>query len=274
MARQAEQLEFIALDSGLSHPKALELAETLAPMLPIDLFQRPMFALSAATSVCSFSVQGLAMVALLLTPERKFVRATDFRTSLRQMLAHLRNPRLLATYAVGFGGFVAFSVYLPTYLINAFALTPGDAALRTAGFVVLAVAMRPVGGWLSDKYDPLSVMVVCFVAAGVLAGVAALELPLVPIGTGAFLGLGAALGASAGATFALVAILAPPTKVGAVTGIVGAAGGLGGFVPPLVMGVVFSAVGDYSLGLALLAVVCLSTAVYTRGPVRHFARAA
>src|ERR1043166_7457471 len=42
-------------------------------------------------------------VAVLLTPERKFVRATDLRTSLRQMLAHLRNPRLVATYAVGFG---------------------------------------------------------------------------------------------------------------------------------------------------------------------------
>ena len=39
-------------------------ADHPAPMLPIDLFQRPMFALSAATSVCSFSVQGLAMVAL------------------------------------------------------------------------------------------------------------------------------------------------------------------------------------------------------------------
>ena len=49
-------------------------------------------------------------------------------------------------YAVGFGGFVAFSVYLPTYLRDAFGLTPGDAALRTAGFVVLAVIMRPVGG--------------------------------------------------------------------------------------------------------------------------------
>jgi NNP family nitrate/nitrite transporter-like MFS transporter len=182
--------------------------------------------------------------------------------------------QLSLVYAVGFGGFVAFSVYLPTYLINAFDLAPNDAAMRTAGFVVLAVAMRPVGGWLSDTYNPVSVLVVAFTGAAVLAALAAFELPLVPTGTIAFLGLAAALGASAGATFALVAILAPSTKVGAVTGIVGAAGGLGGFVPPLVMGAVFSAVGNYGIGLALLAVVSLGAALFTRGPLRRSARTA
>jgi NNP family nitrate/nitrite transporter-like MFS transporter len=180
--------------------------------------------------------------------------------------------QLSLVYAVGFGGFVAFSVYLPTYLINAFDLTPNDAAMRTAGFVVLAVAMRPVGGWLSDRYNAVSVLVVAFTGAAVLAALAAFELPLIPTGTISFLGLAAALGASAGATFALVAILAPSTKVGAVTGIVGAAGGLGGFVPPLVMGAVFSAMGNYGIGLALLAVVCLGAALFTRGPLRRSAR--
>ena len=65
------------------------------------------------------SVICLAVVALLLAPERKFVRATNFGTSLRQMLAHLRNPRLLATYAVGFGvlfNFIATFTYLSFHL--------------------------------------------------------------------------------------------------------------------------------------------------------------
>ena len=65
------------------------------------------------------SVICLVAVALLLAPERKFVRATDLGTSLRQMLAHLRNPRLLATYAVGFGvlfNFIATFTYLSFHL--------------------------------------------------------------------------------------------------------------------------------------------------------------
>ena len=171
--------------------------------------------------------------------------------------------QLSALYAVGFGGFVAFSVYLPTYLRNAYGLTQSDAALRTAGFVVLAVVMRPIGGWLSDRLHPVPVLTGCFVAAAALAALAAAELNLLPAGTVAFLGLAATLGASSGACFALVAKVAPREKVGAVTGVVGAAGGLGGFVPPLVMGAIYGALGEYSIGLLLLAVVALAAAAYT-----------
>jgi NNP family nitrate/nitrite transporter-like MFS transporter len=166
-------------------------------------------------------------------------------------------------YAVGFGGFVAFSVYLPIYLVNAYGLEQQDAALRTAGFVVLAVGMRPVGGWLSDRFTPADVLAVSFAAAAALAGLAAFERPLIPLDTVALLGLGAGLGAASGACFALVAHVAPPDKVGAVTGIVGAAGGLGGFVPPLVMGAIYGWTEDYSIGLALLSAVALACAAFT-----------
>ena len=61
-------------------------------------------------------------------------------------------------YFLTFGGFVAMAVYLPTLLTEVFKLTPQDAGFRTAGFVVLATAMRPVGGMLADKvggtHDP------------------------------------------------------------------------------------------------------------------------
>ena len=177
--------------------------------------------------------------------------------------------RLSLLYAVGFGGFVAFSVYLPTYLKNAYGLTPGDAAARTAGFVVIAVAMRPVGGWLSDRFHPVPVLATCFVAVAVLAGLAAAEFALIPVGTVAFLGLAGALGAASGGVFALVALVAPAGKVGGVTGIVGAAGGLGGFIPPLLMGFIYGRVDDYSIGLALLALVAVGSAAFTWWPVRR-----
>ena len=174
-------------------------------------------------------------------------------------------------YAVAFGGFVAFSVYLPTYLGTAYGLERGDAALRTAGFVVLAVAMRPVGGWLSDRFHPIAVLIGRLRGRSpLLAVVAALELPLIPVGTVAFLGhRGRArrrhrCGASRSSHG-----WSQPERVGAVTGVVGAAGGLGGFFPPLVMGLVYSALGDYTLGYVLLAIIAAAAGALTTTAVRR-----
>lgn len=178
---------------------------------------------------------------------------------------------LALLYAVSFGGFVAFSVYLPTYLRNAFELSQSDASFRTAGFVVVAVLMRPVGGILSDKLGPENVLAWVFGVVAVLALVASFELDLVPVGTIAFLGMAGALGAGAGGVFALVARLVPAQQVGAVTGVVGAAGGLGGFFPPLVMGAVYSATGSYTWGFILLALTAGAALLYTATVVRRHA---
>ncbi|MFC7635080.1 NarK/NasA family nitrate transporter [Streptomyces thermogriseus] len=173
-----------------------------------------------------------------------------------------------ALYAVVFGGYVAFSVYLPTYLKNGYGLSQADAANRMAGFVLLAVAMRPVGGWLSDRIG--AVRVLAGTLAVVLTGafVQSTTPSLVPVGTIAFLAMAAALGAGSGAVFALVALLAPPEQVGSVTGIVGAAGGLGGFLPPLVMGSLYGAYGSYAIGLVLLGLVATAALAFTGTGVR------
>ncbi|UTT65865.1 MFS transporter [Janibacter sp. CX7] len=177
--------------------------------------------------------------------------------------------KLALLYAISFGGFVAFSVYLPTYLVNNFGMATGAASLRTAGFVVVSVLARPVGGWLCDRLPKTTVLSGLLVATGLLAGLAALvgggnvDLGLEPVGTIAFLGMAAGLGAAAGAVFALVAALVEPSRVGSVTGVVGAAGGLGGFVPPLLMGVIYDAYGSYTAGLLALAVVAVAGGLYT-----------
>ncbi|WP_067793609.1 nitrate/nitrite transporter [Actinomadura formosensis] len=176
---------------------------------------------------------------------------------------------MAALYAVAFGGYVAFSVYLPTYLKTEYGLSQTDAANRMAGFVLLAVVMRPIGGWLSDRIGAAQVMLVSLAVTLVGAAVQASAPPLMPLGTIAFLAMAAALGAGSGATFALVAMLAPANKVGAVTGVVGAAGGLGGFVPPLVMGSIYGSYGSYTIGLVLLAVVAGSAAIFTATVVRR-----
>jgi NNP family nitrate/nitrite transporter-like MFS transporter len=181
--------------------------------------------------------------------------------------------QLCFLYAVGFGGFVAFSVYLPAYLRTAYGLTPNDAALRTAGFVILAVIGRPIGGWLSDRLHPVPVLVVTFSGTAVLAVIQAFQPMLMPIATVDFLGLAALLGAASGAVFALVGKAAPADKVGTITGLVGAAGGLGGFLPPLIMGFVYGLEHSYSIGLMLLSDVALAAAVYTAVKMSGLARA-
>ena len=102
-------------------------------------------------------------------------------------------------YAVAFGGYVAFSVYLPAYLKTAYELTAADAANRMAGFVVVAVVMRPVGGWLSDRSAPVPVLAAAYGVVAVGAAISAGTPLLDGIGTVAFLAMAAALGAGSGA---------------------------------------------------------------------------
>jgi MFS transporter, NNP family, nitrate/nitrite transporter len=202
-------------------------------------------------------------------------RAVPTESLGRRLAAAARLPitwQACLLYAVAFGGYVAFSVYLPAYLRTAYGLEQADAANRMAGFVVIAVLMRPVGGWLSDRVGPVPVLTGTFTTVTLGAAVQAFTPPLLPLGTIAFLAMAAALGAGSGATFALVAQVAPAAKVGSVTGLVGAAGGLGGFVPPLVMGYVHGRTGSYGSGLALLAVVSAATLLLTLTVVRTATR--
>ena len=173
-------------------------------------------------------------------------------------------------YAMGFGGFVAFSVYLPTYLYNFYELDIEDAALRTAIFVVVAVACRPLGGALADRFAGGWVLVISYLVTGLMAAAASERMPLVgldgsfyPLGTAVFLIMAASLGVASGAVFALVAELVEPSSVGSVTGIVGAVGGLGGFVPPLLLGYFWTQDSNYRTGLLLLFVLSIITAVLT-----------
>ena len=174
---------------------------------------------------------------------------------------------LAILYAITFGGFVAFGAYLPTFLVDAYALEVGDAALRAAGFIVLATATRPVGGALADRFGGVPVLLVSLVAIGVGAVVTAFE-PGIVTATVGFLTIAAALGVGNGAVFALVGRRSPADQVGSVTGLVGAAGGLGGFLPPIIMGLVVQATGSYAIGLMLLSDVAFAGAIYTAWRLR------
>ena len=176
---------------------------------------------------------------------------------------------LSAFYFLTFGGFVAFSIYLPTLLKDQFALTAADAGFRTAGFVGLATLCRPAGGWLADRIGGARVLNGVFL--GVIPFALLLAWPsMVPFTVGA-LGCAALLGFGNGAVFKLVPEYFP-SQTGTVTGLVGAMGGLGGFFPPLLLGLFRDSMGTVWPAYVLLAAVAFT--LYRVNAVTFLARQA
>jgi len=180
--------------------------------------------------------------------------------------------RLALLYFVTFGGFVAMAVFLPKLLRDWFDISLTNAGLRAAGFTVVATFARPVGGFLSDRIGSATVLVFVFIGAGIdaawLAHIASnptwLPVTIACLTLAAFLGLGN------GAVFKAVP-LDFPEATGAATGIVGAAGGLGGFFPPVIMGIVKDHFDTYALGfigLLLFTAICLVVALTMRRAAR------
>lgn len=174
-------------------------------------------------------------------------------------LKHSKTAWVLALfYFLTFGGFVALALYMPTLLREIFNLSPTDAGARTAGFVVLATLLRPVGGILADKIGGAKVLIAVFAAIALLSLLLSFD-SIVPFTIGA-LGCAASLGLGNGAVFKLVPQYFPK-ETGTVTGLVGAFGGLGGFFPPLELGLLKDQFGTYTPGFVLLsafAILCLA----------------
>ena len=160
-------------------------------------------------------------------------------------------------YFLTFGGFVAMAIYLPIFLTETFRLSPQQAGLRTAGFVVLATATRPLGGVLADKIGGRAILKWVFPATALFS--IFLACPMMITFTVGALGVAAFIGLGNGAVFKLVPEYFPKS-VGSVTGIVGAAGGLGGFFPPLLLGLIKQQTGSFTMGFVLLglfSLICL-----------------
>src|SRR5215813_5080395 len=230
---------------NIGQSAAVFLGPVLAAAVGWQNIFRGMAALLVIWSVAFFS---------LARNSPQSVRPSGFSAMLKLLSRERLSWLLSLFYFLSFGGFVAFSIYLPVLLKDQFGLKPADAGFRAAGFVVLATLSRPLGGWLADRIGGARVLHAVFL--GIVPFALLMSWPsMLPFTVGA-LGCAFLLGNGNGAVFKLVPQYFPK-EVGTVTGLVGAMGGLGGFFPPLLLGFFRDQMHTVWPGFALLALLSL-----------------
>ena len=220
------------------------------------------------------------------------------RESIGEMLKPLRHVRVWRFslyYFLVFGGYVALSLWLPKYYIDVFGLPLREAALLTAIFVFPSGIIRAPGGWLSDRYGARTVLYwvfgTCVVASLLLMFPDAqlsfqttgryatgegprLALRMTPaVFTVLVFVLGIAMGVGKAAVYKHIPHYFPD-RVGSVGGLVGVIGGLGGFVMPILFGVMAQGTGLPTTTFAFLFVLSVVCLVWMHAVVRRLTREA
>jgi NNP family nitrate/nitrite transporter-like MFS transporter len=218
-----------------------------------------LFAPTLAKSLGWTSVLGLACMPLSMVFVAYMLMAKDAPDQpapkkLRDYFRPLRSADawwLMAFYAVTFGGFVGLAASLPIYFTDRFALSPVTAGYCTAACVFAGSLVRPLGGAFADRIGGVRVLSAVFVmAAAMLAGVSMAWDMTAALGL--FIAAMLALGVGNGAVFQLV-----PQRfrqeIGVMTGLVGMAGGIGGFYLASSLGVARQLTGSFAPGFLVFA---------------------
>ena len=219
-----------------------------------------------AGSVGWRGVFGLALVPILLTLVVfvLFARDSPRQPAPRPLADYARVLRQRDTwwfclfYSVTFGGFVGLASFLNIFFHDQYGLSTVHAGYFATLCVISGSFLRPLGGYLADRFGGIRMLTALFVGVGVMMlGLAALP-PLAAATALLFLGMGM-LGMGNGAVFQLV-----PQRfaqeIGVVTGVVGAAGGLGGFFLPTLLGGLKQLAGTFAGGFLLFGLAGLACA--------------
>lgn len=155
-------------------------------------------------------------------------------------------------YGVTFGGFVGLASSLPIYFHTQYGLPPVHAGYASAACVFAGSMFRPLGGWLADKIGGISVLSILYPIACVALIAVSFGLPTMTLALTAFVIAMLALGMGNGAVFQLVPVRYI-NEIGVVTGIVGCAGGIGGFYLASSLGFSKQWTGSYQDGFLTFA---------------------
>jgi NNP family nitrate/nitrite transporter-like MFS transporter len=202
-----------------------------------------------------FAIPTLLMAAIYMfftsdPPNRKLKN-----TSMREIFAVYRSGVIVwlvpGLYWVAFGTLVFFASMMPTYLVDYWHVDATRAVAFYTPLLVVCVAItRPLGGWLADRYDVLSILSWMFGVMSVLAVLMALQISL-SVELFAFYGLALLSGAAAAAVIKLIPIYFE--HVGAVSGLAKAAGAACGFTMTAVLAASNFLLGGYTLGFVVWA---------------------
>lgn len=165
--------------------------------------------------------------------------------------------QLCFIYAVVFGAFVAFSNFLSTYMQNTYGYEAVAGGTFAAMFAACAVIARPFGGVAADKFGGKTTTLIVFVAMAVLAALIAPAPESTGLNTLLHVAMAISVGFGTGTIYGWLGKVCRPEETGTISGLVSAAGGLGGYFPPLIMGAAYSSSGNYFWGLMALCITCI-----------------
>ncbi|MGA9521246.1 MAG: MFS transporter [Myxococcaceae bacterium] len=165
-------------------------------------------------------------------------------------------------YAVTFGGYVGLGSFLPLLFRDQFQVEPVTAGQLAAAVTLAGSISRPIGGIVADRVGGAKLLGLLLFAVGgtyaIASGLPTLTATVVMLLVGmVFLGMGN------GAVFQIVPRRFP-REVGVVTGVIGAVGGLGGFLVPILLGTLKGNTGSFAAGFVGLALLALTAAVRLR----------
>ena len=194
------------------------------------------------------------------------------RITIHQIIDVFKSGRLVwiiaFLYWVSFGTLTFFSAFTPTYLTVRWNIDPVQASMvYTAGLVTCVACMRPVGGWLSDRNNPIRLLVYLFGITFIISIFLVFEISF-PIQIAGMFCLALLSGISASTVVKLIPTYFPQT-VGTVSGLAKAAGAACGFVGSSTMALSSNFTGSYKLGFLMWVVVIITAFALVVSP-RHF----
>jgi NNP family nitrate/nitrite transporter-like MFS transporter len=207
------------------------------------------------------AVFGLALIPLLATLAFFLIFAKDSpeQPAPRPLTTYADVLKLADTwwfcllYSITFGGFVGLASFLNVFFLSQYGLSKVQAGNFATFCVIAGSALRPLGGYLADRFGGVRLLTGLYLIAGTtMLGLA--TLPPMFAGTVLLFATMATLGMGNGAVFQLVPQRFPK-EIGVTTGIVGSAGGFGGFLLPTVLGSMKQATGSFSGGFLAFALV-------------------